>query len=886
MHEYDLIADITARLETEYSFKRKGEYLRGTCPDCRKPEAFTKAEQPYVVFCGRSNNCGNSNSARSLFPDLFENWSDRYPTTPDDPYATARAYLLHDRQFNLSILQNTWQQGAIPLRDGTFAETVKFPLWYNHYWQRIIDKRKIPLQKDPPGKRKKAKFSPGITYSGKCWIPPGMVLKKKDTVRIVEGIFHAIALWMYGYKAVAAFSCNNLPTEYIEQHKDLEIEWVLAYDNDTAGRSAALKFKQSLIDMKQRVAIDLAPAKNVDWDDCHRLGKIKDEQFWADCRYRGDLLQAESANQYAKIMYDHKPFTRRIFEYKNATHSINMDSGVYEVALQEGADPKTAFDKASKIIKISNCTHEFLYISRDDLADDQNYVFKLHYENGHPEQLIELPGSQIDSPSSLNKALLQRSAGGTFAGSSKDLQTLQNLWFNKIRTIQSIPFVGYDRTSKTYVYQTFAVREGRVIERNADGYFDLGKQGLKTNLKSPHINYSGEFSPEWVQDLWTAFGVKGLITLGFWTSTLFAQQIRSKYKSLPFFEVTGEPGAGKSTLIEILWAACGRDYEGFDPAKARPAAIRRTFNQVSNLPVVLIESDYNSEKNLHISQFTYDSIKPLYDGRGTGSIGVANRGNDTEEAMFQGAIIIAQNHEVHGQAALLERINAIRFSRAKRETIAPTQSLIQASKQESFASYLPHVIKQEKAWLELFEKNMADFEQRFWDAPLNSQNSNLIKNNRLVLNHLQLIAAVATLPMIFGQKYITADMINQAIAEVLQMMADRHDRIAGDDPLIEEFWETYHYINDKAPDYGKMPDNNESLNQEHRLNHSNSPETEIAINIPHFLDLCRTFNQPTFDPKKLKEKLPNSSRYPFIEKKKVRSRIKRSVINCFVFAIK
>lgn len=881
MQDYDLIADITARLESDYSFKLKGDYLRGNCPDCGKAEAFTKADQPYVVFCGRANNCGNSNSARALFPDLFENWSDRYPSTPEDPYATARAYLSHDRQFNLSVIQNAWQQGAIPLRDDTFAETVKFPLWNNHYWQRIIDKRKIPLQKDPEDKRKKAKFSPGIKYSGKCWVPPGMVPVKGDTIRIVEGIFHAVALWMYGFKAVAAFSSNNLPTDYIEQHKDLDIEWALAYDNDKAGHKAALKFKDQLLDMEQTVVIDLAPSKDKDWDDCHRLGLLKKDAFWDDCRYRGDLLQAETASQHALIMYNHKSYTRQLFTFANASYSIHVEGHEFEKAMQEGASRSEAFQKASKLNKISNCTQEFLYIERDDLADDQNYVFKLEYENNHPPQLIELPGSHIDSPTSLNKALLQRSAGGTFSGSTKDLQNMQNIWFRKIRTIQSIPFIGYDRTSKTYVYQTFAVREGRVIERNADGYFELDKQGLKTNLKSPHVNYSGEFSPEWVKDLYTAFGVKGLVTLGFWTSTLFAQQIRRKHKSLPFLEVTGEPGAGKSTLIEILWAACGRDYEGFDPAKARPAAIRRTFNQVSNLPVVLIESDYNEDKK-HMAQFTFDSIKPLYDGRGTGSIGVANRGNDTEEAMFQGAIVIAQNHEVHGQPAILERINAIRFPRAKRETIEAAQRLINASKQDSFAAFLPHVIKQEKAWLELFERNMDYFKDRFWNAPLNSSSGNSIKNNRLVLNHLQLIAAVATLPMIFGQNYVTTEMVKEAEAEVIQMMADRHDRIAGDDPLIEEFWETYHYINEKAPDYA-TPDNPIT---ENRLNHSNKPESEIAINIPHFIDLCRTFNQPLFDPKELKKKLPNSRRYKFKEQSKVWSSIKKRTVSCWIFSVK
>src|SRR5690554_5533600 len=144
------------------------------------------------------------------------------------------------------------------------------------------------------------------------------------------------------------------------------------------------------------------------------------------------------------------------------------------------------------------------------------------------------------------------------------------------------------------------------------------------------------------------------------------------------------------------------------------------------------------------------------------------------------------------------------------------------------------------------------------------------------------MAAVATLPMIFGKQYITEAMLQTCEAEVLTMLAERHKRIAGDNPVIEEFWETYHYINDQPPEFAAEG----NLLIENRLNHSNSPDTDIAINIPHFMDLCRTFNQPMFDPKELKKYLPNSSRYPYREQKKVWSRIKKRTLSCWVFNVK
>ncbi|MCV5398020.1 hypothetical protein OFN24_31885, partial [Escherichia coli] len=71
---------------------------------------------------------------------------------------------------------------------------------------------------------------------------------------------------------------------------------------------------------------------------------------------------------------------------------------------------------------------------------------------------------------------------------------------------------------------------------------------------NPKLN---EFTTGWVDDIWTAFGEKGYVALAFWLGSLFAEQIRERDKSFPFLEIVGEPGTGKSTLIEFLWKLAG-----------------------------------------------------------------------------------------------------------------------------------------------------------------------------------------------------------------------------------------------------------------------------------------------------------------------------------------
>lgn len=82
-------------------------------------------------------------------------------------------------------------------------------------------------------------------------------------------------------------------------------------------------------------------------------------------------------------------------------------------------------------------------------------------------------------------------------------------------------------------------------------------------LRSPErlldIQYDADkIAFPWMDDLWIAYGPKGLVTLAFFVMSFFAVQIRERHKTLGFLELTGPPGSGKSTLIEFCWKLAGR----------------------------------------------------------------------------------------------------------------------------------------------------------------------------------------------------------------------------------------------------------------------------------------------------------------------------------------
>lgn len=89
------------------------------------------------------------------------------------------------------------------------------------------------------------------------------------------------------------------------------------------------------------------------------------------------------------------------------------------------------------------------------------------------------------------------------------------------------------------------------------------------------------------------------------------------------------------------------------------AGLIRTLRQVSNLPVVFIESDRQGENSS--KQFNWDMCKTMYDGGSLGAMGVKAGGNTTYEPLFMGTLIISQNAEVLASEAIMGRIVHVHF---------------------------------------------------------------------------------------------------------------------------------------------------------------------------------------------------------------------------------
>ena len=310
---------------------------------------------------------------------------------------------------------------------------------------RLIDAKDIRRNKG-----KKAKIV--NPYKGECWQPPSQEINDGDKVWITEGIFKSIALLESKFekeaiKTVSALSANNLPIEFIKRNADRNITWVIALDNDPAGISSSIKFKEQIKELKERVLIAI-PAGKSDWDDEFRLKRLNDKYF-KKALWHGQYLTATTAKEKAFWLYVKTGFNHTVIEqnhqiwrsalrdrkdanamseFKERYHG-NKEP-LYTDALHDVESAINLFSLDYSTTAISNCLPRFLYTEINPQTDEKHYFFKVTFPNRKGQYLAGLSASDLDSPANFKRSLLSKVTGARIRPAPTDLDILQEHWFD------------------------------------------------------------------------------------------------------------------------------------------------------------------------------------------------------------------------------------------------------------------------------------------------------------------------------------------------------------------------------------------------------------------------------------------------------------------------
>jgi len=914
----DLNRKIVERLKADYKLQDRGKWLRdGNCPRCgdrHKRTLFAAADKPRVVTCGRKDNCGWEEHVKDLYEDLFNDWSKRFPPTKESPTASADAYLLNQRGFDLLGLREAYTQEYYKdhARDIGSA-TVRFQLPGGSWWERIIDQ---------PGRfDKKANFAPKSEYAGQAWLYPGTTFEQlagAEEIWFDEGIFDTIALEQGAFRteraklpeplapnlprggryAASLMSCYNYPAKFLEQLRAAVLagpsptrfpRLVFALDTGGAGATYTRKHVEQARDegwtdvSAAQVRLDDDASAKLDWNDLHLRGDRLTPTHLADYRWHGEVLIAPSAEEKAFLLWDRKRWSSFSFVFRNRTWWAHFGKQRIQERIAEGwpDDPTMSIaDIATKeraaarqicsVTEIANCAFRALYKQRDEATDETAYFFRIDFPTDRASSKGPFSASACSSGQEFAKRLLAIGTGAYWTGETGQLVRILQRQMAPIKDVEPIVFTGYSRDHGAWLLGDIAVKDGRIIKLNPDGYFDLGKQAVKLRTNERILDRI-EYDPEkldtsWLADFWTAYRERGMVVLAFWFGSLFAEQIRAEQASLGFVEMIGPPGTGKSSLLVFLWKLLGRvNYEGIDPAKATAAALARTLGKVANLPVVLMEG-HRRDEAARSTKFEWDELLTAYNGRAVRSRGVANGGMETFDPLFRGAIVIEQNASVDASPALLERIMHVTFDKAGwSDTTRAAAKKIDGVPVGQVSGFILHALRAEAKILERYRAAFARHERdlKMLDGVI---------NQRLELNHAQLLALLDALTIILP---IGDDRYQKTRSFIHDMALERHRAIDSEHPHVTEFWERVEAI---------VAD--ENSNPTHPLNHSRNWERgEWAISLVEYEQRAsqRWRNHPTGA--ELRAQLKTSRLRRFVESKPVNSRATGAprTVHCWVF---
>lgn len=900
-----LRAEVLTRLNRDYGLRHVAgtTYMRkGKCPVCNKLELYTFHDSPWMLICGRGK-CGAQYHIKDVYSELFSDWSELAPATPEQPTATVRAYLEFSRGFRLELIEGWYSQENYWSRElSAGSATVRFAMPGGGYWERLIDRP------ERFGSRK-AGFKPGYSYKGKLWVPPCVDLLEVDELWIVEGIFDAIALLHHDIPAASMMSSAPFPEEALRAllkdrreagARPPKLVWAL--DNEPVARAnickwvaqaRALGFTCEAAQISQR-------GKKLDWNDLHqRWAFIDDAEQRAarvaadldEARYQGALLIAETAAEKGVLMYQrtewrefHFGFDRRLYwwsldldKYNKAVQAIECDDEGDDRELSNKEIREKALRISGSVTEIANCYFEALYFQRNEITDESWYYLRVDFPHGAASVKNTFTATHIAAASEFKKRLLGMAAGAMFTGTGQQLEKIMKVQTYAIKTVETIDYVGYSKEHGCYVFGDIAVKDGQIYKANAEDYFEFGKLRIKTLQKGVTIrpNLDGKaYDTQWFNLLWTCFGAQGVVALVWFFGSLFCEQIRARWQSYLFLEATGEAGAGKTTLLNLLWKLLGRTgYEGFDPLKSTKAGRSRLMGQVAGMPVVYLEADRHGDDKSHAKTFEWDELKDFYGGGTLATKGVKTAGNETYEPPFRGAIAITQNAAVVAHEAIMTRIGKLHFLRPN----VTAQSRAAADKLNALdgdvlSHFLLQAVKAEGSVLDEFADKFPAHEARLRrlhthcvtcdtayppgndTAACSACGNNLrsyIRVERISKNHAQLLALLDGLRLVVP---LSDAQVSATQRQIITMAIERQASISSDHPAVAEFWEVYDYL--------------ESLDSDGPVVNHSVEAGQIAINLNEFAERAAEHRQKLADVATLRELLRESRSRKFIDSNK------------------
>jgi len=227
-------------------------------------------------------------------------------------------------------------------------------------------------------------------------------------------------------------------------------------------------------------------------------------------------------------------------------------------------------------------------------------------------------------------------------------------------------------------------------------------------------------------------------------------------------------------------------------------------------------------------------------------------------------VVIAQNHAVQADEAVMQRIVHLEFDKHHHSRASkPLAERLSRMPMEAVSGFLLKAIAAEKTVLATMKEMLPIYEKKLLDQPT-------IKSTRIAKNHAQIMALMDGLAPLIG---LNVGRQMEVLSLLTTMAAERQRAIGVDHPLVEAFWEQIEHLQ------GRHIDDSQILN----LNHSNK-DGVFALNLVEYEAGCKhhglTLPCTLVELKKL---LKTSQYRKFSETKSIYSAITGRSVRCWLF---
>ncbi len=231
---------------------------------------------------------------------------------------------------------------------------------------------------------------------------------------------------------------------------------------------------------------------------------------------------------------------------------------------------------------ISNCYPQPLYFQENKPTDESWYYFRVEFPatDGAPVKNT-FTASQVSTASEFKKRLLAVAPGAMFSGTAQHLDRMMERRLYNIKRVETIDFIGYSKDYGAYIFGDLAVKDGAIYRANEERLFRPRQPGDQV---PGHVRSAHQQRPARLRRGLVSAPVGGLrperrYCLGVLVRIPVCRTDPADIPGLSFWRssATRGPARRRSSNSAKLFR---RDHEGFDPAKAAPAARARNTAKV------------------------------------------------------------------------------------------------------------------------------------------------------------------------------------------------------------------------------------------------------------------------------------------------------------------